>query len=95
MKDVPSGTLEEALKHIEKLDLDIFGPEASDDILEEGRADKAAYQQALADQLKSLSCSGDKSASYVVRGPAIISGLGHLVEGARVTPVRALLLEAG
>jgi uncharacterized protein YjbI with pentapeptide repeats len=70
MKEVPESTLhEEALKRIEKLNPDIFGPEASEqDTLEKGRVDKTQYRSALADQLKSLACSGDKYAAYVVRG---------------------------
>ncbi|MGI8567962.1 MAG: hypothetical protein ACR2KT_02190 [Methylocella sp.] len=60
---------EAALKRIEKLNPDIFGPEASQtQALEKGRADKAAYQKALADQLKSLVCRPrDEIAAYIVR----------------------------
>jgi hypothetical protein len=61
---------ENAVKRIEKLNPDIFGPEASQKpMLEKARvADKAAYQKALVDQLKSLACSGDESAPYIVLG---------------------------
>jgi hypothetical protein len=70
MKEVPDGRQrEDALKRIEKLDPDIFGPGASEqETLENGRVDAAAYRTALADQLKSLACSGDKNAVHVVRG---------------------------
>ncbi len=69
-REVPAGTKrEDALKLIEELNPDIFGVESSQDLaLEKGRADEAAYQKALADQLKSLVCSGDESAPYIVRG---------------------------
>ncbi|MGH6842605.1 MAG: pentapeptide repeat-containing protein [Methylocella sp.] len=96
-KEVPeSEQREELLKRIEKLNPDIFGPEASEhDTLEKGRVDKAGYQKALTDQLKGLACRGDESASYVVRGPALRSGLGFLVVGAQITPIGARILEAG
>jgi hypothetical protein len=72
MKQVPEGkSREDALKRIEKLNPDIFGPEANaGETLAKGRADKGTYQKALADQLNSLPCSGDKDASYIVRGLA-------------------------
>jgi hypothetical protein len=70
MKDMPEGTFrEEALKRIEVLNPDILGPEANQtQALEKRRVTEAAYQRALADQLKSLACSGDEYAPYVVRG---------------------------
>lgn len=96
MTEVPEGGRREALNRIEKLNPEIFGPEASvSDILEKGRADKAAYQRALADELKSLACSGDESAFYIMRGPAIRSSLGTLVIGSRFVPEGSRILEAG
>ena len=76
MKEVSEGIQREAaLDRIEKLNPDklnpdIIGPETSQtQALEKGRAaNEAAYQKALADDLKSLVCSGDESASYIVRG---------------------------
>jgi hypothetical protein len=48
---------------------DIFGPEASEqDTLEKGRVDEATYEKSLAAQLKSLACSGEEDAIYIVRG---------------------------
>jgi Pentapeptide repeats (8 copies) len=68
--EVPEGKYREAaLKDIEKSNPDIFGPEASEQkTLEKGRVNEIAYQNALADQLKSLACSRDESAPYIVRG---------------------------
>ena len=70
MKDVPEGEEREiALKRIGKLNPDFFGPEASArEILEKGRVNETKYRSALADQLESLACSGDKDALYIVRG---------------------------
>ncbi|MGB6175233.1 MAG: pentapeptide repeat-containing protein, partial [Methylocella sp.] len=72
MKDVPEGeNREDALIRIEELNPDIFGPEATlSETLEKGRVDKTAYKKSLADQLKSLACSGDKDARYIVLGLA-------------------------
>jgi uncharacterized protein YjbI with pentapeptide repeats len=77
MKEVPDSGQEnvvgpgrkQALERIEILNPDIFGPEASEqETLEKGRADETAYRSALADQLKSLACSKDENAPYIVRG---------------------------
>jgi uncharacterized protein YjbI with pentapeptide repeats len=70
MKEVPEGEIrEDALKRIEKLNPDIFGPEASEqDTLEKGRVDTTGYRSALADQLKSLACSKAHDAPHIVRG---------------------------
>ncbi|MFZ3326020.1 MAG: pentapeptide repeat-containing protein, partial [Methylocella sp.] len=70
MKEVPEGELrDQALKRITILNPDIFGPEASEqETLEKRRVDKTAYSSALADELKSLACSGDEDAPYIVRG---------------------------
>jgi hypothetical protein len=46
-----------------------YGDEASArKILEKGSVDEATYQKSLADQLKSLACSEDESAHYIVHG---------------------------
>jgi hypothetical protein len=51
------------------LNPDIFGPETSElEALEKGRVDETSYRSVLADQLKSLACSGDENAPYIVRG---------------------------
>jgi Pentapeptide repeats (8 copies) len=70
MKEVPEGEKRaNALKSIEKLNPDIFGPDASArEILEKRSVGKTAYNWSLADQLKSLACSGDEDALYIVRG---------------------------
>jgi hypothetical protein len=70
MKEVPEGeNRENALKRIEKLNPDIFGPEASaGKILEKKRVDDPAYRESLADELRCLACSGDSDAVYIVRG---------------------------
>jgi Pentapeptide repeats (8 copies) len=70
LKEVPEGgQREQALKRIEILNPDIFGPGASArEILEKGRVDETPYRSALAAQLKSLACSGDEDARYIVRG---------------------------
>jgi hypothetical protein len=70
MEEVPEDNLrDQALERIEILNPDIFGPEASEqETLEKGRVDETAYRSALADQLKSLACSGDEYAPYIVRG---------------------------
>jgi uncharacterized protein YjbI with pentapeptide repeats len=70
IKEVPEGgQREQALKRIEILNPNIFGPEESEqEILEEGRVGETAYKNSLADQLKSLACSEDESASYIVPG---------------------------
>jgi hypothetical protein len=48
---------------------DIFGRKRSQqEALENGRVDETAYPKALAAQLKSLACSGERSAPYIVRG---------------------------
>jgi len=68
MKEVPEGERrEQALKRIEILNPDIFGPEASEQkFLGMQREDETTYQQSLADQLKSLACSGDEDARYIL-----------------------------
>jgi uncharacterized protein YjbI with pentapeptide repeats len=64
-----SDVREDALKRIEKLNPDESRPMASArETLEKARVDKTAYESALADQLKSLACSGNDSTSYIVRG---------------------------
>jgi uncharacterized protein YjbI with pentapeptide repeats len=72
MKVVPEGTTklrEQALKRMEILNPDIFGPEASEqETLEKGRVDETAYKKSLADQLTSLACSKDENGPYIVRG---------------------------
>jgi hypothetical protein len=70
MKEVPEGENRKyALKRIEKLNPDIFGPEASEqETLEKGRVDETAYKKSLADQLTSLACSKDENGPYIVRG---------------------------
>ena len=70
MKEVPEGKQrEQALKRIEKLNPDIFGPEASQqEMLEKGHVDETAYKKSLAVQLKSVACADDQNAPYVVRG---------------------------
>jgi uncharacterized protein YjbI with pentapeptide repeats len=70
LKEVPEGgQREQALKRIEILNPDIFRPEASEqETLEKGRANETVYRKTLADQLKSLACSGDEKARYIVRG---------------------------
>jgi uncharacterized protein YjbI with pentapeptide repeats len=70
MKEVPENKLrEQALKRIEALNPDIFGPEASEqETLEKGRGDFHAFRKVMADQLQILACSGDESAPYIVRG---------------------------
>jgi uncharacterized protein YjbI with pentapeptide repeats len=70
MKEAPEGgRREQALKRIEILNPDIFGPEASEQkTLEDGRVDRTAYRGALADQLKSLACSGDEDALHILHG---------------------------
>jgi uncharacterized protein YjbI with pentapeptide repeats len=70
LKEVPEGgQREQALKRIEILNPDIFRPEASEqETLEKGRANETVYRKTLADQLKSLACSGDENARYIVRG---------------------------
>jgi uncharacterized protein YjbI with pentapeptide repeats len=70
VKELPEGEArDDALKRIEKLNPDIFGPEVSEqETLEKGRVGETAYRSALADQLKSLACSGDESAPYIARG---------------------------
>jgi pentapeptide repeat protein len=70
MKEVPQGNRrEEALERIEKLNPDIFGPEASEqETLEKGRVDEPTYKKSLADELKRLACSRDADAVYIVRG---------------------------
>jgi uncharacterized protein YjbI with pentapeptide repeats len=69
MKEVPEGgNRDDALKRIEKLNPDISGNEASARvILEKGSVDEPTYRSALADQLKTVSCSGDESAPYIAR----------------------------
>jgi hypothetical protein len=72
-KEVPEGgrlnLREQALKRIEKLNPAIFGPEASEqETLEKGRVDETTYRSALANQLKSLACSGAESAQHIVFG---------------------------
>jgi hypothetical protein len=66
--EVPEGGyVNKALKRIEILNPNIFGPEASEQAtLEKGRGDKPTYRNALADQLESLACSGDADAVYIV-----------------------------
>jgi hypothetical protein len=60
---------EYALPRIEKLDPDISVSQASvSEALEKGRADESAYQKALAGELKTVACSGDEAAHYVVGG---------------------------
>ena len=70
MKEVPEGQNREgALKRIEILNPDIFGPDASEQgALEKGRVDETAYKESLANELKSLACSGREDARYIVRG---------------------------
>jgi Pentapeptide repeats (8 copies) len=70
MKEVPEGEQrEQAVKRIEILNPDIFGPEATlSETLEERHVDEAAYKESLADQLKSLACSEDGDALHIVRG---------------------------
>jgi uncharacterized protein YjbI with pentapeptide repeats len=105
MKEVPEGERrEQAVKRIEILNPDIFGPEASArEILEKGRVGETAYRSASADQLKSLACSGDKDALHIVRG--LIANSRILVTGAQAPnlvkaildpkcPVSAALTEA-
>jgi hypothetical protein len=67
MNDVPDAEQrKQAVKRIEKLNPDILGPEARTRDTRRGGA--TAYWKVLADQLKSLACSGDESAPYIVRG---------------------------
>ncbi len=70
MKEVPEGgQREQALKRIEILNPNISGNEASARaILEKGHVGETAYKKSLANQLKSLACSGDEFAPYTVRG---------------------------
>ncbi|MDQ6867023.1 MAG: pentapeptide repeat-containing protein [Pseudomonadota bacterium] len=70
VKEVPEGEQrEQAVKRIEILNPDIFGPEATlSETLEEGHVNEAAYKASLADQLKSLACSEDDDALHIVRG---------------------------
>jgi Pentapeptide repeats (8 copies) len=70
MKEMPEGEKRDnALKRIEILNPDSFGPEASEqETLEKGRVDETTYKKSLAAQLKSIACSGDESAPYIVRG---------------------------
>jgi uncharacterized protein YjbI with pentapeptide repeats len=76
-----------ALAGIERLNPEEPNHKASQNpALKTGRAaSKAAYQKALALQLKSLACSGDESAPYVLRRlTTTIPGLGVLVQGRKV-----------
>src|SRR5262249_32863452 len=63
---------EYALNRVEKLNPDVFGPFGREvslgETAQKGRADKGAYQKALAAQLNSLACSADETSSDIVRG---------------------------
>ncbi len=61
-------TREAALRRIEILDPDVFGPEAdARKTLEDARVDWSAYEKARAEQLKSLICFGGQEAPVIVR----------------------------
>jgi uncharacterized protein YjbI with pentapeptide repeats len=97
MKEVPESGQEnvvgpgrkQALKRIEKLNPDIFGPEASEqETLDKGRVDETGYRSALADQLKSIACSKAENALH--NAPHIVRGLvanGRIMETGAQAPV--------
>ncbi|HMF05849.1 MAG TPA: pentapeptide repeat-containing protein [Methylocella sp.] len=112
MQEVPEGgQREQALNRIEILNPDIAGREAHARVgpeMESGEesVNESAYEKSLADQLKSLVCSKDKSAIYILRGLVAngrVRGAGtqaaRLVEGiigpraAQDCPVSAVLTE--
>jgi hypothetical protein len=69
-KGVPAGVpLETALMRIQTLDPGIPNPRGSmRNILENASADRGSYEIALAEQLKTLVCSGDEHALSILRG---------------------------
>jgi hypothetical protein len=105
------GQREQALNRIEILNPDISGREANARVspeMESGEesVNESAHEKSLADQLKSLVCSKDKSAIYILRG-LVLNGrfrdtggqAARLVEGitnpkaAQACPVSAVLME--
>jgi uncharacterized protein YjbI with pentapeptide repeats len=69
IKEVPEGEERAAaLKRIETSNQDHLAKRKGRETLEKGGVDEPAYKKSLAAQLKSLACSGDESAPYIVRG---------------------------
>jgi uncharacterized protein YjbI with pentapeptide repeats len=94
MNEVPEGLARaNALKRIEILNPDIFGPDASEqETLEKGRVDETAHRKSLADQLKGLACSRDEDALHIVRGLIRRDSIIHSPSRIESTSTQALTL---
>jgi uncharacterized protein YjbI with pentapeptide repeats len=70
LEEVPEGhNREAALKRIEILNTDIFGPEENAaESLEKGRVTTSAFLKVFKDELVRLACSGDDDDNYVLTG---------------------------